>query len=1431
MNSSNDKSRRISELVFIRSSVALAIFFAAVLMGSIVTQALNVAAPFGVATNNAFAEEPNVNGTTVQTDGTQTDEASSETPVTDDAVPSDDISVEEDTSAEDSADNPEALPEEDNQDPVEEQEDNVTIEYEIDALDTDQSSYNQGDAVLIEGAVNHVSPDGGSVVLSIINPENEEIVDDQELDVSEETGSFEFEFTLSDDAQVGEYSVTAHYVTSSEETATFDVTAAPSENDDNSTDESLTSSDDAESDVEPVIEESTNDSESEQQDAAPVIEAENDTSNDNNTVAAPADEEAEQQNTPLQEESNTTSDDDNTLLSPTIWTDKDDYAPGDTVTISGSGFLPDSTITLSITHPDYGMVTWTSQSDKDGTFETTYRLDGFAEWYTVTAADEASNQASVTFHDTPKVGSVSVGSQSPSPVTAGNPATYTVTVNRGSGSGSSGAFTASLSITSTLPSGVTASFASSSLSFSSSDSSKSTTLTLSTSSSTPTGAHSFTVKAQRSDQSTDSASGTGSLSISAPADSTAPTTTASPAGGSYNSDQSVTLTADEPATIYYSTDGSTPTTSSTSGTSPVSGISITTTATLKFFAKDTAGNAESVKTEVYTIDKAAPVITVPDDIVVEATGPSGAVVEFETSTSNDGSAVTCNYESGDTFPIGTTTVECEATDGVGNTGVASFTITVQDTTAPTITVPNNMIVEAAGASGATVAYSASATDATDGEIAPDCDPASGSVFSLGETTVTCEATDTAGNTDSASFTITVQDTLSPTLTLPDNIVTEATSSSGAAVSFTVTAQDAVDSTENIEIVCNPESGSVFPLGETTVECEATDNAGNSATGSFTVTIEDTTAPALTLPDDIIEEATSADGAVVEFTATAEDGVDGALDVECAPASGGTFAIGQTTVECQATDTAGNAAQGSFTVTVQDTTSPEITVPADIVVEATGASGATVEYSVSASDVVDGDLSSLVECDPISGSIFAIETTEVSCEVTDSASNTGSASFFVTVQDTTAPTITVPADITVEATSSDGAEVSFTASASDAVDGESLIPDCDPASGSTFPIGTTTVTCEIADIADNTASDTFTVTVEDTTAPVVTAPADITVEATGVLTTITDLGTASASDTVDGSTLVTNDAPSSFPLGTTTVTYSSTDNAGNTGTDTQAVTVADTTAPTLTVPDDIVAEATSPSGAAVSFDVSASDSVAGEGLEFSCDYESGDTFPLGATTVECEAADGQGNTGTASFTITVQDTAGPTITVPADITASPTSASGAAVTYSAATATDVVDSSVSATCTPASGSTFAIGTTTVNCSATDDSGNTASKTFKVTVTAFTSSGFFKPIDMGTIINTAKGGSTVPLKFEVFGGTAEMTNTAVIKSYTQQKISCTSGPTDAVGTLSMTGNTGLRYDTTSGQFIANWKTPTQANTCWKVIVTLQGDNAISALFKLN
>lgn len=156
------------------------------------------------------------------------------------------------------------------------------------------------------------------------------------------------------------------------------------------------------------------------------------------------------------------------------------------------------------------------------------------------------------------------------------------------------------------------------------------------------------------------------------------------------------------------------------------------------------------------------------------------------------------------------------------------------------------------------------------------------------------------------------DTAKPVLTLPADITDEAVDSTGSVVTYSATASDAVDGA--VDADCAPASGSLFGIGETTVDCSAADAQGNTTTGSFTVTVVDTTVPVLSLPDDITQQG-SVTGDEVVYTATAEDVIDGAIEPVCDPASGSVFPLGTTTVNCSATDTAGNTAEGSFRVTM------------------------------------------------------------------------------------------------------------------------------------------------------------------------------------------------------------------------------------------------------------------------------------------------------------------------------------------------------------------------------------------------------------------------------------------------------------------------------------------------------------------------------------
>jgi hypothetical protein len=101
-----------------------------------------------------------------------------------------------------------------------------------------------------------------------------------------------------------------------------------------------------------------------------------------------------------------------------------------------------------------------------------------------------------------------------------------------------------------------------------------------------------------------------------------------------------------------------------------------------------------------------------------------------------------------------------------------------------------------------------------------------------------------------------------------------------------------------------------------VTCTATDASGNSATGSFTITVVDTTPPALALPANKVVDATGPGGAPVSYSAKATDAVDPSPAAICTPPSGSVFAVGTTTVKCVATDGSGNSAHGSFTIRVK-----------------------------------------------------------------------------------------------------------------------------------------------------------------------------------------------------------------------------------------------------------------------------------------------------------------------------------------------------------------------------------------------------------------------------------------------------------------------------------------------------------------------------------
>ena len=726
---------------------------------------------------------------------------------------------------------------------------------------------------------------------------------------------------------------------------------------------------------------------------------------------------------------------------------------------------------------------------------------------------------------------------------------------------------------------------------------------------------------------------------------------------------------------------------------------------------DSHGASASATATVKVIDTTAPTLTVPAPIVASnESGRCDAVVNFTVTAADNSSAVTVvsTPASGSTFAKGTTVVTNVATDASGNKTSKTFTVTVKDTEAPTLTVPDSIVVSnAVGRRDAVVKFTVTAADNCSAVTVVNS-RASGSAFAVGTTVVTSVATDASGNKTSKTFTVTVNDTEAPTLTVPAPIVVgNIVGRSEAVVSFRVTA---ADNCSGVTVISTPASGSTFAVGTSVVTSVATDASGNKASKTFTVTVKDTQAPALTVPAAMVvsNDPGSCD-AVVNFTVTAADN-SSAVTVVSMPASGSTFAKGITVVTNVATDVFGNKTSKNFTVTVKDTEAPTLTVPAPIVVSnAAGRRDAVVNFTVTA---VDNCSAVTVVNTRASGSAFAVGTTVVTSVATDASGNKTSKTFTVKVNDTEAPTLTVPAPIVVgNILGRAEAVVSFKVTPADNCLGVTVVST--PASGSTFGMGTTVVASVATDASGNTTSKNFTVTVKDTQAPTLTVPAAIVVSNEPGNCDAVVTFTVTASDNCSGVTVVSTPASgSTFGKGTTVVANVATDASGNKTSKNFTVTVKDTQAPTLAVPDSIVvSNEPGNCGAVVTFTVTAADNCSG--VTVVSTPASGSNFPAGTTVVTSVAKDASGNKTSKTFTVTVNDTEAPTLMVPDPIVASNEPGRCDAVVTFTVTAADNC-SGATVVSTPASGSIFSKGTTVVTSVATDASGNTTSKTFTVTV---------------------------------------------------------------------------------------------------------------------
>jgi hypothetical protein len=291
--------------------------------------------------------------------------------------------------------------------------------------------------------------------------------------------------------------------------------------------------------------------------------------------------------------------------------------------------------------------------------------------------------------------------------------------------------------------------------------------------------------------------------------------------------------------------------------------------------------------------------------------------------------------------------------------------------------------------------------------------------------VTLTVTDVNGNSSSCGATVTVLDTIAPALTCPVDAVVYA-SATACDATYTWTAPVGTDNCGVITTrVAGPAPGSVFPVGVTTITYEAVDNSGNSTSCSFTVTVLDTIAPAISCPPDILINIDPGQcGAVVLFP-------DPSFSDACAGASiaqtgglpsGSEFPVGINTVTFTATDSSGNSNSCSFTVEVIDNQIPTVTsCPAGLTVTANPQlCGAVVNYlpPVPADNCPGVTIALTSGFGP--GAVFPIGTTTETYTVTDASGNVAVCSFVVTVNYAATPTLAFSVTDVSSAGGSDGA---------------------------------------------------------------------------------------------------------------------------------------------------------------------------------------------------------------------------------------------------------------------------------------------------------------------------------------------------------------------------------------------------------------------------
>ncbi|MCZ7556514.1 MAG: HYR domain-containing protein [Bacteroidia bacterium] len=433
--------------------------------------------------------------------------------------------------------------------------------------------------------------------------------------------------------------------------------------------------------------------------------------------------------------------------------------------------------------------------------------------------------------------------------------------------------------------------------------------------------------------------------------------------------------------------------------------------------------------------------------------------------------------------IGTVSVTLTVRDRAHNVTTQNIDVFVVDRTPPAVTPPANISVNAAGnACNAAVNLGTPTTTDACGISSVSSSPAG--PFPVGVTTVIWTVEDNNGNITLAKQTVTVIDNSAPVLTVPANVTVTAPGNA-CSISRGLVPLGTASATDNCSATISNNAPAFFQLGATTVTWSAVDPSGNLATGNQTVTVVDQTPPAISAPGDLNLIADPGvcyrDGANVNLGLPSA--VDNCTGVTLSNNKPATFPIGVTLVTWIATDGNGNSASAIQKVTIFDGNIPTVVAPPDIVVDADpGLCYWTVDNNVlgTATGTDNCGVPNLVNN---AGSTLSVGVHRIIWTATDAYGNRSTDVQLVTVVGDP-PTIACPANIVV---STDpgmaGAVVNFTPPVANSTCADvEVIRTEGLGSGSFFPLGTTTVSYLAIDGSNQTATCSFTVTVEDNEAP-------------------------------------------------------------------------------------------------------------------------------------------------------------------------------------------------------------------------------------------------------------------------------------------------------------------------------------------------------------